>query len=50
MRKRNLGECEGESMFYHVQKDLLPDMAGSWKPQLVSRMLRRKLWENSILY
>ena len=42
MRKHNLGECEGESMFYHVQKDLLPDKAGSWKRQLVSRMLYYK--------
>ena len=50
MRKHNLGECEGESMFYHVRKDLLPDIAGSWKRQLVSRMLHCELWENSILY
>ena len=31
MRKQSLGECEGESMFYHVQKDILPEKAGSWK-------------------
>ena len=50
MRKHNLGECEGESMSYHVQKDVVAVKAGNWKQQLVSRMQHCKSWGNSILY